>query len=124
MLELRDITFGEAAELIICDKDKTDQITINDKGSFYGCFINNELVGVISSMENVTLVRIKSFYVKKSARNKGVGDFLLKKMVEGGENTTYTCFSSKFSQNLFKRYGFEVISEKKNNIKFMKRWRK
>lgn len=121
MFDIKDITFSEAAGLILEDKDKNDQITVNDKGDFYGYYKNNELMGVISTHETINTVRVKSFYVKKAFRNKGIGEILLRYVIDVEPSKTYTAFASKFSQNLFSRHGFIVESEKKNNIKFMKK---
>lgn len=125
-MTIKNISFGDAAGLILSDKTKEDQITVNDKGIFYGCFGEDQalgeiLMGVISTHETANTIRVKSFYVKKYYRNRGIGEILLRYVVDVKPNKTYTAFASKFSQSLFKKHGFEVVSEKKNNIMFMKK---
>lgn len=125
-MTIKNISFAEAAGLILSDKTKEDQITVHDKGNFYGYF-NNEythgevLMGVISTCETKNTTRIKSFYVKKCYRNRGIGEVLLRYVVDIKPDKTYTAFASKFSQSLFKKHGFRVETERKNNIMFMKR---
>ena len=104
-------------------REKEDQITFNPKGKFYCCYYGEKIVGVISTMETKNVMRVKSFYVKKEWRGKGIGTTMLNYVIATNtENKQMTAFASQKSLNIFKKKKFIVETEKKNNIKFLRRY--
>lgn len=122
-LTIKSIESDIAGEFILKCRDKSDQITFNNKGKFWGCYNDNDiLVGVISTNETKNTIRVKSFLTRKLYRNLGIGAKLLQFIIANNtKNKEMTTFATRYSCNIFANYGFEVVSENKNNIKFMRR---
>ena len=116
-MDIRKITLEEAFDFFY--KNKERQITIQGVGNFYGYFIKEDLVGIISTFENKNKsLRIKTLLVKRSCVNKGIGTKLLSYIFD--KTRDFSVFATGTSYKLFVKKGFKVVTEKKNNIKFMK----
>lgn len=114
---IKQITDEEYVNFLHRNNARNKQISINKNGEHFGYFENEKLVGVISKLETLNTVRIKGFLVNQSHTMKGIGKKLIQHLLV--ENKTMTVFSTLDSRKLFKNLGFEVISEKNNNIAFM-----
>ena len=121
--EVVEVQPGIVGAFITQFREKEDQITFNPKGKFYCCYYGEKIVGVISKMETKNVMRVKSFYVKKEWRGKGIGTTMLNYVIATNtENKQMTAFASQKSLNIFKKKKFIVETEKKNNIKFLRRY--
>lgn len=122
---IKYITYDIAYNFFIKNKDRNDQITLANKGLFYGLYLNETLIGIISTNETKNTVRIKSFLVAKQYRKRGLGKELLESVLT--DRKVCTAFATEYSYKLFLQCGFDVMSEdvtnlNKNNIRFMRRY--
>ena len=104
------------------NKARYEQICMRGLIDGIGYYENNDLKGVISVAYNKNTARVKTFFVKKECRKKGVGSKLLNKVLN--DNIRFTTFATINSYNIFKKQGFKEIRTNKNNIRFMERRKK
>lgn len=91
-----------------------EQIYISSCDTWLGAFDEKNLVGCIG----VKGKRIRCFFVKKEYRHNGIGDKLIKAVLENND-TPYTAYATIHSENLFLKNGFKAIYRK--NTTFMRR---
>lgn len=114
---IKQITIDHAQSFYRSNK-RGKQVSFSDKGKYFGYFKNDQLVGMISTSMVGQYIRIKSFMVMDIYRGEGIGTALLDFVVYEGNK--YSAFATGDSIRLFERKGFKVVSEKKNNIKYLK----
>jgi hypothetical protein len=67
-MEIRKVSYKEVSdEFKIIKPDLLDEYA-----TYYGCFIKDELVGVVSYVEHPHVIYLCHAYVKKDYRNRGV----------------------------------------------------
>lgn len=85
---------------------------LDDKLFLIGAFIDNQVVGVIGSMDNY----INFFFVKKEYQNKKIGKKLMYTMLENLKqkySDTIEVDASNYSINIYKHFGFIDVEEEK-----------
>lgn len=95
---------------------KPDQLYENSKNgfmSFWGCFDNQKLVGIIASRESC---HISLLFVKKEYHHKGIARMLFNKLkteiVSGNLNIEFiTVNSSPFAVKIYERFGFTAADK-------------
>lgn len=113
---IKPITYQVAKLFFSLNREK--QVTFSETGDYFGYFQHDSLLGIISTNKSKNTFRIKTFLVNKNSRNMGIGTKLLNFVVV--DRGIYTAFATKYSQNIFIAKGFTVVSEKRNDIKFLK----
>jgi hypothetical protein len=67
-MEIRKVTYKEIeGEFIKLKPDLLDEYA-----TYYGCFIKDELVGIVSYVEHPSVIYLCHAYVKEEHRNKGI----------------------------------------------------
>ncbi len=85
---------------------------LDDKLFLIGAFIDNQVVGVIGSMDNY----INFFFVKKEYQNKKIGKKLMYTMLENLKQKYSDAIevdSSSYAINIYKNFGFVDVEEAK-----------
>jgi GNAT superfamily N-acetyltransferase len=100
-------------------KANKEHISISNADEWLACYHGEKIIGVVGILTFKNLTRIKSFYVVKEFRNKGVGTKLLDKTLKS--YLKYTAFATKYSFNLFIKNGFIPQCKIKNEITFLVR---
>lgn len=83
---------------------------LDDELFLIGAFINNEVVGVIGSMDNY----INFFFVKKEYQNKKIGKKLMYTMLENLKQKYGDAIevdASCYASNIYKHFGFIDVEE-------------
>lgn len=83
---------------------------LDDELFLIGAFIDNEVVGVIGSMDNY----INFFFVKKEYQNKKIGKKLMYAMLENLKqkySDTIEVDASSYASNIYKHFGFVDVEE-------------
>lgn len=116
---IKEITASEYERFLLGNNATKYQISINTKGIHYGYYLDNKLVGVISTNSTKNTKRVKGFMVNQVYANRGIGSSLLEYVID--DTKTMTTFSTIHSRTVFERNGFEVVNTKENNIAFLRR---
>ena len=67
-MEIRKISYSEVeSEFATLKPDLLDKYAV-----YYGCFIKDELVGIVSYIEHPSTIYLCHAYVKEDYRNKGI----------------------------------------------------
>jgi len=104
------------------NKAEYNQVSINENGNHYGYYVNDSLLGVVSTLETKNTVRVKGLFVEEHSCNEGIGTKLVEYLIRNDKDMT--AFSSKESRSIFKSLGFGEESLKPNDIMFMRRYKK
>lgn len=90
-----------------------------NKQTFFGAFIDDNMVGMIATRNNRS--HISMFFVDEKAQGKGVGRKLFNKVINGNINHIITVNSSPYALDIYKHFGFIVIDEERceNGIKYI-----
>ena len=87
-MEIKKVTYKEVEDEFKSIKpDLLDEYAI-----YYGCFIKNELVGIVSYVEHDSVIYLCHAYVKDNHRNKGIYKLLWNyrdSKVKDSEKTIY-----------------------------------
>ena len=77
---------------------------------------NNEIIGYIYYSDIYERAEINQFEIKKEYRNKGKGDYLLKKMIDKVQKsiTLEVKETNTVAINLYKKNGFKKVAIRKN----------
>ena len=67
-MEIKKITYKEVKEEF--SEIKAD--LLDEYATYYGCYINEELVGIVSYVEHQSVIYLCHDYVKEEHRNKGI----------------------------------------------------
>lgn len=116
---IREINSEQYVRFLNGNNANKKQVSINGNGTHYGYFVDDKLVGVISTNETKNTIRIKGFLVNDAYLGKGIGTKLLESLID--DTKTMTAFSTTYSRGLFLKCGFEVETLKDNGIAFLKR---
>lgn len=115
---IREITTAEAKRYYRRYRETGDRLSFSEKGRYYGYFKKNKVIGIVSTQIVGKRIRIKTLSVSPDSRGKGIGAALLGFLIYDG--LAYSAFASEHSIRLFEKFGFTVMSESKNGIKYMK----
>jgi len=92
---------------------------------FWGYEIDNELIGVmgIQDVNDVTLIR--HAYVKTSFRKRGIGNALIKHLLDLNNRTKLigTWKAATWAISFYEKNGFAPVAESKNSLLFKKYWK-
>lgn len=105
---------------------KKERVTLDNppEAVWFGAHQNNELVGFAAAVIKKKSARLKSDYVFKEYRGKGIYNELFKhrlQYVKEQNVKTVTAFCTKLSLGTFMRYGFKPYSQNRYGIMFVKR---
>ncbi|HZK38143.1 MAG TPA: GNAT family N-acetyltransferase [Clostridia bacterium] len=95
------------------------QVSLNDKGTHYGYYEDDKLLGVISVADTKNVRRAKGFLVNERQQNRGIGTKLLEHIIV--DDKDMTAFATVYSFPLLSKLGFRAESKNANNITFMRR---
>lgn len=95
----------------------------NAETRYIGAFIEGSLVGIVGWQRVGSTMRYKGDCVAKEHRGNGIYRMLFEereKRCKGICDTT-TAFCTRLSIGTYLKKGFEIVSENKNEIKFVRR---
>jgi predicted GNAT family acetyltransferase len=117
-MHIRQITHIEALSFFLDQEGWKSHVTWRDAGEWYGYFIDNEIVGIVSTQMIGRWTRVKSLVVAKEHRGKGIATSLVC-YVSDDKNCTAFAFSS--SLKVFEECGFKREKTNKNGVHFMRK---
>lgn len=116
--KIRELTYEEASVFYSQVAKPGDHVSFTCKGKYFGCEDKpGFIVGIISTQQLPSSIRIKTFLVKKSSRGKGIGTALMKHVVFDG--VKYTAFATDQSRPIFEKFGFVEHSRNARGIAYM-----
>lgn len=116
-MKIKEAKYYDAKNII---KDK--YITVLENDLFYGYYLQDKIVGVIAiNKMSFNKVKVKSFYVIEGFRKMGIGNQLLKHVLDLNKNKTIESNALPPSVNLFIKHDFKMIKKYKNGVILMRR---
>jgi len=95
-------------------KDTCDTINSSDE-IFYGCYNNEDLIGIISYKIETNILDIHRLAVKPSYFRKGIGTILLKYVEANNQNSTKAVVSTGRNnfpaKKLYLKNGYEAVKD-------------
>lgn len=110
--------------------DEVKVVTKGDKTDFYGVFLDGELVGAASFVQEAKMkmahrANIGAVYVSAKSRGTGAGSGLIKKIIEDAkldpqlEKLNLSVVTTNTAAvKLYEKLGFEIIGTEKNSMKY------
>ena len=83
---------------------QNNQVSLNEKGTHYGYYDNEQLLGVISFYDTKKHKKNKRLFSKPTSSKKGIGTKLLECVLV--DDKDMTAFVTVNSYNLFEQFGF------------------
>ncbi|MCL2716662.1 MAG: GNAT family N-acetyltransferase [Alphaproteobacteria bacterium] len=108
----------DALGFFLGNKALKEHVTITENGIWYAYKERGEIKGIASTLQLGQWTRIKSLFVAKKCRRRGVATALVKKLSKNSQCSTFAFDSSKTT---FERCGFAVVSRGKNKVWFMRK---
>jgi hypothetical protein len=100
-VEIKSITYKEVEKSF--SQLKPD--LLDEYAKYYGCFIKDELVGVVSYVEHPSVIYLCHAYVKEEHRTKGIYKLLKEKRSDDKINNT-SDFYKEYKRRI-EKYGIE-----------------
>lgn len=117
-MNVRQSDYMEALGFFLDHKAWKEKVTLRDVGEWFVCDIDGEIAGIVSTQQMGKWTRVKSLYVGKQFRRKGVATALVQ-MVSDGKNCSAFAFNA--SRPVFELCGFKHERTGKNGVHFMRK---
>ncbi|MBO5121381.1 MAG: GNAT family N-acetyltransferase [Bacilli bacterium] len=92
-------------------KDSIDNKDFISKMEFFGAFLNNKLVGVISTRDKC---HISLLFVNEEFHKQGIGKSLINYILKFNEQNFITVNSSIYGKSFYEHLGFVCLSNEQN----------
>ena len=92
-------------------KDSIDNKDFVSKMEFFGAFINNKLVGVISTRDKC---HIALLFVNEEFHKQGIGKSLINYILKFNDKSFITVNSSIYAKSFYEHLGFVCLTDEQN----------
>lgn len=94
-IQFKDVTF----------KPSKGMVKFDDKGQWYGYYLDNSLVGVLQLVKS----KIKSLYIHEDYRRQGIALKLIEEVMKLSDLKVYRTLALETSKGVFERAGFKTV---------------
>lgn len=115
---IKKITHAEALNFFLEHHGWIEHVTFTEKGEWFGFFNKETIQGIVSTQQIGKWLRVKTLFVAKKNRGKGIGLKLVKHVSKEKDCTAFAFNSSK---RIFEQSGFKVEKQNKNGVWFMRK---
>lgn len=118
-MEVKDLRLGFGVEFIYENMTDEDKLSSDMRAMYKGCYVEDELVGIISYNDSVKVRRIKALLAKEGFKTDKVYKALIDSVSDDKKELTVYAPQNIYKQ--FKKNGFEIDKVNRYNIYFMKK---
>ncbi len=113
-----EVDYLTCLDFFLEHKGFREGLTFTDKGKYFIAKADGKKVGMCSTFQIGKWLRIKSLFVPRKFRGKGIATYLISRL---SENRNCTAFSFDSSKEIFIKCGFVNESTGKNGVHFMRK---
>lgn len=119
-MEIRPISLETQVDFLRCNAVSNELMIIPKRGSFYGLYNGEELVGSIGYIKYSKHFKIDCHYIKREYRKQGWGETLFNFMFSQLQSRDIIAYATEDSINFYLKNGF-VIEKKYKRTYLVKR---